>query len=409
MNWLVNGNLIDVRTGRIEPAHVAIDHGRITEVSKALPAKINGPVTDLAGAYLLPGFIDCHVHICVDTYNPDATYGWAGALPGTIALFAAQAARRMLLAGVTTARDVGGWDYHEIAVREAIRQGWIEGSRLICAGRILSITSSSTAYYRGMYEEADGPDAVREAARKQFAHGAQFIKLLATGAVTSTEYESPMATQYRPAEIRAAVEVARDQLSYVAAHAHSPDGIRNAVEAGCHSIEHTVYGNEEVYRLMATHGTYLVPTLCASQAMFSDPNFSGKVTQHIRERYRAIKETHAENIRTARRLGVKIAMGSDAGTPGNHCGDNMQELETMVKDAGFSTLAAIQAATVDAAAMMRIDDRLGDIAPGKIADLIALKANPLDDIGALRRVEFVMKDGRIAKNLLHALPQNEPS
>lgn len=400
MTWLVNGTLLDVHSGQLQRRHVQIQDGRIADISDRLPATRDRDI-DLAGSYLLPGFIDCHVHICADTFNPDATVGWAHALPGTIALFAARAARRLLLCGVTTARDVGGWDYHEIAVREAIRHGWIEGPRLVCAGRILSITSSTTAYYRGMYEEADGADAVRAAARKQFAHGAQFIKLLATGAVTSTEYESPMATQFRRDEIAAAVEVAADNLSYVAAHAHSPNGIRNAIECGCHSIEHTVYGNEEVYRLMAERGTWLVPTLCASQAMFNDPAFTARTTDHIRRRYDQIRHIHVENIRTARRLGVRIAMGSDAGTPGNHCGDNLQELEVMVRQAGFSTLEAIQSSTLHAARMMRLEDSVGSIEIGKSADLIAVAANPLDDISALRSVPFVMRNGAVAKNDLN--------
>jgi imidazolonepropionase-like amidohydrolase len=398
MTWLVNGNLIDVRDGRIERRHVQVEAGRVIAITAALPAKADGTVIDMAGAYLLPGFFDCHVHICVDTHNPNVAEGWSNALPGTIAIYAAQAARRMLMAGITTAREVGGWDYHEIAVRDAINSGWIEGPRLHCAGRILTQTSSSTPYWRGMYEEADGPDAVRRAARQQLARGANFIKLLATGAITSSEHENANAIQYRADEIRAAVEIAEDNLTYVAAHAHAPAGIRNAVTAGCHSIEHTIFGDESVYRLMVERGTYLVPTVCVSPAMFQDPVFAAAVPAHIQKRYAEIHEIHTANISLARRLGVRIAMGTDAGTPGNHCGDNMQELEVMVRKCGFSTLAAIQAATIGAAAMMRLDKDLGALESGKIADIIATRDNPLDDVKALRSVSFVMKDGRIAKH-----------
>jgi imidazolonepropionase-like amidohydrolase len=398
MTWLVNGKVIDVRTGRIEPRHIRIEDGRVTAVAAELPATAAGSVVDLDGSYVLPGFFDCHVHICVDTHNAHVAEGWGSTPPGTIVLYAARAARRMLMAGITTARDVGGWDYHEIAVREAIRAGWIEGPRLYCAGRILTITSSSTPYWRGMYEEADGPDAVRKAARQQLAKGANFIKVLATGAVTSSEYESAFAVQYREEEMRAAVEIAEDSLTYVAAHAHAPAGIRNAVNAGCRSIEHTVYGDEAGYRLMAERGTYLVPTVCVSPAMFKDPTFAARVPEHIKRRYSEIHEIHVANISLARRLGVRIAMGTDAGTPGNHCGDNMQELEVMVGKAGFSTLEAIQAATIGAASMMRLENDLGTLEPGKLADIIATRENPLDTIGALRSVHFVMKDGHIAKH-----------
>jgi imidazolonepropionase-like amidohydrolase len=258
MTWLVNGRVLDVRTGQLEQKHIHVDAGRIVGLFTTLPKGKAGPIIDLDGSYVTPGLFDCHVHICLNSGNVNWAEGWGNALPGTVAIYAAQAARRMLMAGVTTARDCGGWDYHEIAVREAIRAGRIEGSRPHCADRILTITSNSTAYYRGMYEEADGPDAVRGAARKQFAHGAQFIKVLATGSVLSTEYESPMATQYQRDEIAAAVQAATANLTYVAAHAHSEDGIRDTVESACRSIEHTLYGSEAVYRLMAERGTYLV-------------------------------------------------------------------------------------------------------------------------------------------------------
>jgi len=400
MVWLVNGTIVNVQSGLLESRNLIIRDGKICDAAQTAPRPGSEGVVDLQGAFVLPGLFDCHVHMCVDSSNPDAKNGWGNELPGTIAIYAAEAARRMLMSGITTARDVGGWDYHEIAVREAINKGWIKGPRLHCAGRILSITSSTTPYYRGMYEEADGVDEVRRAARKQFARGAQFIKLLVTGAVLSSEYESPLAVQYQPAEIAAAVQVAKDNFSYVAAHAHSPDGIKSAVECGCRSIEHTVYGNEVAYQRMVDCDVFLVPTLCTTPAMFADFEFASKVTEHLRVRMQEMHMVHVENIRLARRLGVKIAMGSDAGTPGNHCGDNLQELEVMVREAGFSTTEALRAATIDAATMMRVESQLGSLDIGKVADLVVTRINPLDDISALRKIDFVMKSGRVEKNEL---------
>lgn len=394
--WLTGAQVYDVARGEFRPGDVRVEDGRITEIGRA-PRQATD-IVDLGGAWLLPGFFDCHVHICVDTSSPDPNNPWANALPGTIAIFAAEAARRMLMCGITTAREVGGWDYHEIAVREAVNARLIPGPRLYCAGKILTITSSTTPYYIGMYEECDGPAEVRKAARKQLAMGADLIKLLVTGAVTSTKYERYDAIQLRPDEIRAAVEIADDNFKHVAAHAHALDGIRNAVECGCRTVEHGSYGDEAVFRLMAERDCWLVPTMCITTAMFADPAFAARVPPHIRDRYGDIHELRVEMLKTAKRSGVKIAMGTDVGTPGNHAGDNMQELEVMVKQCGFTPREAIWSATMEAARMMRLDGDLGSLEPGKIADVIAVPENPLDDIAALRRVSFVMKDGTVFRN-----------
>jgi imidazolonepropionase-like amidohydrolase len=394
--WLTGGQIYDVTKGEFRSGDLRIEGGRIAEIGPA-PSHAQ-PTVDLGGAWILPGFFDCHVHICVDTYSPDPNNPWANALPGTIALFAAEAARKMLMCGITTAREVGGWDYHEIAVREAINSGMIPGPRLFCAGKILTMTSSTTPYYVGMYEECDGPAEVRKAARKQLAMGADLIKLLVTGAVTSTSYERYDAIQLRPDEIRAAVEIAEDNFTHVAAHAHALDGIRNAVACGCRTVEHGSYGDEAVFRLMAERECWLVPTMCITTAMFGDPDFAAQVPPHIRGRYRDIHELRVEMLKTAKGCEVKIAMGTDVGTPGNHAGDNMQELEVMVKQCGFTPQEAIWSATMEAARMMRLDGDLGSLQPGRIADIIAVAEHPLDDIAALRRVFFVMKDGTIQRN-----------
>jgi imidazolonepropionase-like amidohydrolase len=389
--WLAGGQIYDVTQGKFLAGDLRVENGRIAEIGKA-PRTSNGRI-DLEGAYLLPGFFDCHVHICVDTYSPDPNNPWATALPGTIALFAAEAARKLLMCGITTAREVGGWDYHEIAVREAINSGLIPGPRLFCAGKILTITSSTTPYYRGMYDECDGPAEVRKAARRQLANGADFLKLLVTGAITSTKYEKADAIQLRPDEIAAAVEIAKDNFTHVAAHAHALDGIRNAIECGCRTVEHGSYGDEAVFRFMAERDCWLVPTMCITTAMFADPKFSARVPPHISDRYRDIHQVRVSMLKTAKRCGTKIAMGTDVGTPGNHAGDNMQELQVMVNECGFSPREAIWSATMEAARMMGLANDLGSLEVGKLADVIAVPGNPLDDISVLRQVFFVMKNG----------------
>lgn len=393
--WLTNGQVYDVGTGSFSSNDIEVRDGRLATIGKY--AGNGADSIDLDGAFVLPGFIDCHVHLCVKTETSDPSGLWHNALPGEIALYAARNARRLLMCGVTTARDVGGWDYHEIAVREAIASGLVEGPRLFCSGRILSITSSTTPYYRGMYEEADGEVAVQHAARLQLAAGADFIKLLATGAITSTKYEKADAIQYRQEEIAAAVRIASDNLTYVAAHAHADIGIRNAIEAGCRSIEHGSFGTEQTYRSMASRDVWLVPTLCTTPAMFQDSSFAARVPEHIRRRYEEVHSTRVGNMALARKCGVKIAMGTDAGTPGNHFGDNLQEIEVMVKEAGFSPMEAIHAATMGAARLLRQADEIGSLEPGKQADIIAVRENPLQDPAALRDVQFVMKAGRLHK------------
>jgi imidazolonepropionase-like amidohydrolase len=394
--WLTGGQVYDVHSGSFTASDILVEADRIIELGKA--PKSAQQTVELDGAFLLPGFIDCHVHICVNTASGDPNNPWKDALPGTITLWAAGAAKRMLHCGITSARDVGGWDYHEIAVREAINAGWIEGSRLFCAGRILTQTTSTTPYFIGMYEECDGADAVRAGARKQLSLGADLIKIMASGAMTSTKYERADAIQFRPDEIRAAVEIATDNYTHVAAHAHATEAIRNAAECGCRSVEHGSFGNEEVYGVMKKHGTYLVPTICISAAMLNDKQVSASMPQYIHDRYTSLRKLRAANIRLAHEIGVKIAMGTDVGTPGNHAGDNMQEPIMMVTDCNLSPAESIYASTWNPACLLGREELLGSIEGGKIADIIAVTENPLDNIETLRSVEFVMKDGAVFRN-----------
>ena len=394
---LKNGQVLDLERATFVGQDVRIADGRIAELGTGL-APCGAPEVDLNGAYLLPGFVDCHVHICVNTESADPNNPWRDALPGTIAVWAARAAKRMLLCGITSAREVGGWDYHEIAVRNAIDTGWIIGPRLFCAGRILTMTTATTPYFKGMYEEADGPDAVRAAARKQLAMGADLIKVMASGAITSSRYESADAIQYRPDELQAAVEIATDNFKHVAAHAHCPAAIKNAARAGCRTVEHAALGNRDAFEVMKEHGTVLVPTLCTISAMFRDPSFAARVPDHIRKEYARVEGTRIAAMKDARAIGVKVAMGTDVGTPGNHAGDNMQELEVMVNDAGFSPIEAVRAATLHGAQVVVRGAALGLVAEGRIADLIACPDDPLGDISALRRICFVMKDGKIYRD-----------
>ncbi len=396
--WLRGGRLYDVVEGGYREADLKIERGRIAAMGGTGGPSADDRAIDVAGACLFPGFIDCHVHLCMPTEDGNPDDPWGGKLPGETAIYAAQAAERTLMGGVTTARDVGGWDYHEIAVRNLIDRGRLKGPRLYCAGRLLSVTTSTIAYYRGMYDEANGPDEVRAKARKQLAMGADLIKVMATGAITSTEYEDARAIQYQLDELKAAVAIAEENRKHCAAHAHACDGIRNAALAGCRSVEHGSFGDEDAYALMAEKGTFLVPTVCVHSALLADNRASANLLPHIRERYAATEDIHLGNTRLASDIGVKIAMGTDAGTPGNHHGDNMQEIERMVTGAALTPRDAIFAATMGGARLLGREEDLGSLAVGKLADVVGFAADPLADIHAIRDVRFVMKGGETARN-----------
>ncbi|MSP81704.1 MAG: amidohydrolase family protein [Alphaproteobacteria bacterium] len=400
--WIRGGSIYDVHTGTYRRQDIEIAEGRIARLANTARPAAGDDVIDAKGAFLLPGLIDCHVHLCMPTEAANPDNPWRGQPAGAVAIYAAEAARRTLLAGITTARDVGGWDYHEIAVRGAINRGIIPGPRLFCAGRLLSITTATVDYYPGMYEVADGPDEIRRAARRQLAQGADFIKIMATGALTSSEYEDSRAIQYTLEEIKVAVAIAEDNYKYVAAHAHAEAGIRNAALAGCRSIEHGSFGNEEIYGVMAEKGTYLVPTCCVVSAMLADNQVSATVPRHIHQRYVEFDEIHLKNVGLAKRCGVPIAMGTDAGTPGNHHGDNAQELVSMVRGAGLSPHESVAAATIDAARLLRQEANLGSLEVGKFADVIALAEDPLARIEAVRDVRLVMKGGAVVRDDLAA-------
>ena len=349
---------------------VGIEGDRIAALVPSAAPGAGDVVVELDGCWLLPGLIDCHVHLTQPTDAPDPASA-ASRSDAAVALFAAAAARRTLAAGVTTVRDVGGWNYVEMAVREAIEAGELSGPRLFLAGRLLSITTATTAYYPGMYEVADGVDEVRRAVRRQLARGADVIKVMATGAMLSSETEDARAIQYSLDELRAAVEVAHANFKPVAAHAHAREGIVNAVEAGVDSIEHCTFADDDALRRIAAAGTFVVPTICAGELLFRDTAILAAMPEHLRRRMVEFNEVHLATIGRAHELGVRIAMGTDAGTPGNHHGLNAEECVLMTTRCGLSPAESIRAATIHGAALLRRSDVLGTLEVGKYADVIA--------------------------------------
>ncbi|HYT79463.1 MAG TPA: amidohydrolase family protein, partial [Actinomycetota bacterium] len=342
---LVGGQVIDIRTGAVRRLDVMVAGERIAQLAAPGEAGPDQSDADVSGLFLLPGMIDCHVHLVMRGEDPDPAAN-ASRSDEEIRAHAALAAEITLLGGVTSVRDVGGWNYVEMAVRGDIEQGKRIGPRLVLAGRLLSMPTEAVEYYPGMYEVATGTEAVARAARRQLARGADMIKVMATGAMLSPEGEDARTPQFGQEEMRAAVGAAGESGGHVAAHAHALEGVRNAVLAGVRSIEHGTYAAEDALGLMAERGVFLVPTFSPWTSLREIHAAVNAMPEHIRARLSEAHETHAGMVRSAAKLGVPIAMGTDAGTPGNHHGANALECVAMVEEGGLSPGASVRAATL---------------------------------------------------------------
>jgi len=367
-------------------AVVITDRRIVDVVADRLPR--DGTVLDLGGRTLLPGLINCHVHLCL-AGDADPSRTLADESYAATVVNAVVRAQRTVEAGVTTVRDLGGREYAEIAVRDGVRVGRIPGPRILCAGRAVCITGGHG--WRMLGRQADGPDDLRRAVREQLRAGADVIKLIATGGVMTPGVD-PRAAQLTLEELRAGVDEAHRARRRAAAHAMADEGIAWCLDAGIDTIEHGVFLTEALATRMATQGTALVATLIAPHAIVEGglaagiPEFA--VTKSV-----ALRERHLESFRLALRAGVTIAAGTDAGTPLNPHGSIVPELALMVA-AGMAPLQAVRAATSVAAQVLGIAAETGSIAPGLAADLIAVEGDPATDIKALDAIRLVVADGR---------------
>lgn len=392
--------LIDGRGGPpLANAGVLIRGERIERVGPAAGMTAD-EVVDLGGATLLPGLIDLHTHL-----TDEVATNWESNLltttPGRAAIYGAVNARTTLLAGFTTTRDMGPtWPYVDIDLRYAIDKGSIPGPRLQVAGNYVSATGGAgDARQFSIYVDvpivqnlADGPDEVRKVVRTNLKQGADFIKILATGAVMSKGIP-PGAQQYSDAELAAAVEEATRWGKFVASHAHGAEGIKAAVRAGVRTIDHGSMLDEEGARLMKDRGTYFAPTLYVGHTILND-NQALNIPAHQVEREKAMQGTQEKAFRIALAHQLPIAFATDAGVFPH--GENAREFKLRV-DLGQSPMAAIEGATRIAAEAMGWEDRVGTLQAGRFADLIAVDKDPLADITELERVRFVMKGGTVYK------------
>ena len=380
--WLTNARLFSGGAVR-EAAGVLIDGGRIARVGAASDATPDGArPLDLGGRLLMPGLVDAHVHVKADLPAPDP--GAEPLLPGVAAHFVAASLRAMLRMGITTVRDVGSYGDEVVEARQAMRHGAFRGPRLLTCGRIVSATAPGGRFFDGMYREADGCDDVRRAVREQLRRGADFVKVMTTGA-RSVELEDPDPAQLTSAEIATLVEESHRMGYRVAAHAEGIDGTALAIEHGIDTIEHGMYLHRrpELLARMAETGQVLVPTLSCfyGVAGVDDPPASPPAetwSPLLVELAEYNLEEADLTLRAAKAAGVRIAMGFDW----HPLAENAIELVRMVRH-GLTAHEALTAATATSAAALGLDEHVGTVEPGKLADLVVVDGDPLADPAVL--------------------------
>jgi imidazolonepropionase-like amidohydrolase len=384
---------------------VVITDDRIVAVGRqgAVTIPAGARTIDFGDATILPGFIDAHTHIIGRSLSdPLSDAAVTRDYIGYDAIVGVANARKTLMAGFTTIRNVGAPDFEDMSLRSAVNDGVVPGPRMQNAGHAIGMTGGhcdENGYKPGLFDGdyrtgiADGPDQVRAAVRYQAKYGADVIKTCATGGVLS-EGDAVGVPQYTYEELKAMVDEATKLERKVAAHAHGAEGIKIAVRAGVSSIEHGSFLDEEGAKMMAARGTFLVPTLSAGEAVENAAK-SGRLKGLRAEKALAAASAMRNAIKIAVRDNVPIALGTDAGV-GDH-GTNGHEFTLMVQWGGMTPMQSIVAGTSSGAKLLGWDARIGTLAAGKLADIVAVPGDPTKDISVMERPSFVMKNGVVYK------------
>lgn len=398
------GKLLDTENGQVlNEQTITISGNKIIKVEKGYAsAKSGQTIIDLSSKTVMPGFIDMHVHIEGET-NPKRYLETFTKNEADVAFTAAEIAERTLMAGFTTVRDLGGSGVN-VALRNAINAGTTRGSRIFTAEKAIGTTGGHADPTNG-FKRIDMGDPgpaegvinsvadARKAVRQRYKNGADLIKITATGGVLSVSKngENP---QFRQEEVDEIVRTAKEYGMHVAAHAHGKEGMQRAIKAGVQTIEHGSFMDEETVKLMKQYGTYLVPTLSAGKYVAEKAKVKGYYPDIIIPKIDRVNTTLKKTFTMVAKSGVNIAFGTDAGVFPH--GDNAKEFRYMV-EYGWSPMFSIQSATVTNGKLLDMEGKLGVIASGYLADIIATNEDPTQDITTTENVVFVMKDGKIYK------------
>ena len=397
------GRLVDPDSGTVLSNQIIlIRDSKIEKVGKGIDIPAAATIIDLTKMTVLPGLIDCHTHLADGVHDPEPI-NRARKSAAQLALESVPNARAMLEAGFTTVRDVGVYRaLTDVALRDAINRGDIPGPRMFVAGAYVTITGGAGAMtgfapdvtlpWDLRYGIADSPWEVRKVVRQLAHDGADHIKVLSSGAVL-THNSNPNSREFTLEELQAAVDEAKSFGLRVEAHAHSPEGIKNAIRAGVASVEHATQIDDEGIALAKQHQTYLDMDIYDEECI-QEEGKTGSIPKDFLEHDAQLGQIQRDNFRKAVAAGAKMSFGTDAGVCAY--GTSAKQFAFMVKY-GMTPMQAIQAATTNAADLLGHANEFGSIKPGKFADIIAVSGDPLADIHALENVKFVMKDGKVYK------------
>lgn len=377
---------------------VAIEDGRVTGLE-------TDEFIDLEGYTLMPGLMDMHTHLSFQNEGPAGYMKRFTNNEADYTINAVVYAEKTLMAGFTTVRNLGDIFNETVALRNAINKGKVVGPRIYTAAKSIATTgghadptNSFSKHLMGTPQPVDGVingvAQAREAVRQRYKDGADLIKITATGGVLSVA-KNGQNPQFFTDELEAIVQTAKDYEMTVAVHAHGKEGMKRAILAGVDSIEHGTYMDDEIFKLMRKHNVYYVPTILAGNFVAEKAKIDGYFPEIVRPKAAAIGPIIQKTFSRAHENGVMIAFGTDSGVSAH--GDNGKEFALMV-EAGMSEMDAIRAATYNTAKLLKIDQQLGTIEVGKLADLVAVRGNPLENISILQDIEFVMKDGQVFKH-----------